>query len=288
MKKLSHAVLVLILILVLALTGCGGGSGGGVTFLSAKQIGGPSETADYESTGLTLTFSADPTTLTADDITVTGATKGALSGTGTTRTLAISNITVANGETVSVAITSPITGSPQTAVVYKMTIAMDYLGGKLAYILQSDDSGYDANVPHGLIMATDNLTIIPPWSRENYKNTLVGTGEGYGTGPANTEKIVAQHVSGTGNYAAGMADEYEADGYTDWFLPSIDEWELIKENYTDLIERGVSFPALIGYWSSSEYSADKVYLAYFNPHSINTGWKNNTGSNGYVRPVRLF
>ena len=92
-----------------------------VTFVSAEQIGGTEGTAD--STGLTLTFSADPTTLTVDNITVTGATKGTLSGSGTTRTLAISGITVGNGETVSVAIANPsgytIIGSPKTAVVYK-------------------------------------------------------------------------------------------------------------------------------------------------------------------------
>ncbi len=75
-------------------------------------------------TGLTLTFSADPKTLSIDNITVTGATKGALSSEGATRRLVISNITVANGATVSVSITSPagysITGTPQTAVVYKL------------------------------------------------------------------------------------------------------------------------------------------------------------------------
>ena len=47
---------------------------------------------------------------------------------GTTRTLAISNISVSNGETVSVTITSPagftITGSPQTAVVYKSPVVI--------------------------------------------------------------------------------------------------------------------------------------------------------------------
>ena len=95
-----------------------------ITFLSATQIGGTSGTAN--SRGLILNFSADPTTLTAGNITVTGATKGALSGTGATRTLAISNITVANGETVSVEITRAvgylITGSPKTAVVYKALI----------------------------------------------------------------------------------------------------------------------------------------------------------------------
>ncbi len=95
-----------------------------VTFNSAVQSGGTSSTAD--STGLTLTFSVDPTTLAASDITVTGATKGVLSGTGTTRSLVISAITVGNGETVSVAIASPsgfsISGSPKTAVVYKDTL----------------------------------------------------------------------------------------------------------------------------------------------------------------------
>lgn len=92
-----------------------------VVFQSAVQTGGVSGTTT--STALTLTFSVDPTTLTADNITVTGATKGALSGSGTTRSLAISDITVANGATVSVTITSPvgyaISGSPKTALVYK-------------------------------------------------------------------------------------------------------------------------------------------------------------------------
>jgi formylglycine-generating enzyme required for sulfatase activity len=94
-----------------------------VTFESAVQTGGTSGTVS--STGLTLAFSADPTTLTAQHITVNGVTKGALTGSGTTRTLGISNITVGNGETVSVAIANPdgfaISGLLQTAVVYKDT-----------------------------------------------------------------------------------------------------------------------------------------------------------------------
>jgi hypothetical protein len=73
-----------------------------------------------------LTFDVDPETLTADDITITGATKGALSGSGTTRTIGISDIVVDDGETVSVAVTSPdgfaVTGSPQYAVVYRADI----------------------------------------------------------------------------------------------------------------------------------------------------------------------
>lgn len=93
-----------------------------VIFSGVTQVGGV--TNSITTTSLTLTFNADPTTLTKDNITVIGATAGALTGSGTTRTLAISGITVANGETVSVSVSNPsgfaITGSPKTAVVYRM------------------------------------------------------------------------------------------------------------------------------------------------------------------------
>jgi len=128
-----------------------------VGFISAEQTGGASGTAD--STALTLTFDVDPAALTVDNITVTGATKGALSGSGTTRSIAISDITVANGATVSVTITSPagysITGSPQTAVVYRefyagyketctgagVSFDVVYVPGGLTFPVGVDDNG---------------------------------------------------------------------------------------------------------------------------------------------------
>jgi hypothetical protein len=56
-----------------------------IVFQSALQTGGTSGTTD--STALTLTFDADPTTLTSDNITVTGAAKGVLTESGTTRSI---------------------------------------------------------------------------------------------------------------------------------------------------------------------------------------------------------
>jgi uncharacterized repeat protein (TIGR02543 family) len=58
-------------------------------------------------TELTLTFDKDPTTLTIGDVAVSGATKGTLSGSGTTRTLGISAITAGDGGDVTVTITNP-------------------------------------------------------------------------------------------------------------------------------------------------------------------------------------
>jgi hypothetical protein len=78
-----------------------------------------------DTTELTLTFSANPTTLALGDITVTGGAKGTLSGSGTTRTLTISNITVGEGEDVTVAIANPvgftITPTSKTVAVHKAT-----------------------------------------------------------------------------------------------------------------------------------------------------------------------
>lgn len=92
-----------------------------VVFSGLTQDGG---TSNYvSSTSLILSFSVDPTTLTVSDIILTGATKGALTGSGLTRSLAISDISVADGATVSVAVASPagfsITNTPLTTVVYK-------------------------------------------------------------------------------------------------------------------------------------------------------------------------
>lgn len=91
-----------------------------VAWSSAVQVGGVPATTD--TSGIVLTFDENPATLLASDITVTGATKGALTGSGTIRHLAISGITVADGETVTIAIANPIgytlTGSPKNVIVY--------------------------------------------------------------------------------------------------------------------------------------------------------------------------
>jgi hypothetical protein len=244
------------------LTGADDGNGGGgitptaVTFESAEQTGGTSGTAD--STGLTLTFDVDPTTLAASDITVTGATKGALSGTGLTRTLAISDITVGNGETVSVAITSPsgydISGSPQTAVVYKVLYAIGDTGPSgVGIVFYVTDGGL-----HGLEAAPADQSTGAAWitggdtrTTEN-GNTLTGIG----TGSANTDAIIAQ--TGHTASAAQICRDYRAAEEGDWFLPSRDELDELYQNRVS-----VGGFASMYYWSSSELSSDAAWAQYF-------------------------
>ncbi len=142
-KKKRNSIIImgtLLAVVLLVTTGCdlagpdanedGDSDSTNIVFQGATQTGGISGTTD--STGLTLSFDGDPSALTADYITITGATKGALSGNGTTRSLGISDITVGNGETLSVTITSPdryaISGSSKTALVYRHNTAIAFWG----------------------------------------------------------------------------------------------------------------------------------------------------------------
>ena len=201
--KLFRFMAMLLVAASIGFTACESDDGGtpdvDVTFISAEQIGGTSGTVD--STGLILTFDVDPTTLTAEDITVTGATKGALTGSGTTRTLTISDITVADGEEVSVSIIgqadSEITGSPQTAVVYRLlAVGMPYQGGIITYILESYDPGYEDGAAHGLIAAAEDINIsgteLFQWGgyKADLDETGYSTGEAIGDGKTNTDTIV--------------------------------------------------------------------------------------------------
>jgi len=110
-----------------------------------------------------------------------------------------------------------------------------------------------------------------------------GTEKGIGTGQSNTTKIVAwlNSYSET-DCAAQLCDALVYGGYSDWFLPSKDELNLM---YTNLKVFGVGGFGGGYYWSSSEAGASFAWLQYFStagqyslPKSFYT----------HVRAIRAF
>jgi len=131
-------------------------------------------------TSLTLSFDSDPGNLSINDITITGATKGLLSGAGTTRTLTISAITVANGANITLAISSPVgyTISPATK-----TVAV-YVGAVMTavtfrYMIANGSQGSASTTTLGLYFSSDpgNLTVNDIEVIGATKNVLIGTGD---------------------------------------------------------------------------------------------------------------
>lgn len=79
-----------------------------------------------------------------------------------------------------------------------------------------------------------------------------------GTGKDNTQTIV--ETLGEGRYAAQLCNDLTIEGYSDWFLPSKDELNLMFENL-----RVADIGGFTGdwYWSSSEGVEWNAYFQNF-------------------------
>ncbi|MFZ3085623.1 MAG: DUF1566 domain-containing protein, partial [Candidatus Hydromicrobium sp.] len=149
-------------------------------------------------------------------------------------------------------------------------------GGRIFYVnpdYETDDWHYLEAAP-----ANTEWTDIQ-WS--NIENASAGaTATAVGTGKANTQTIV--NIQGSGSYAAQLCNDLTLGEYSDWFLPSKDELNLM---YVNLQVSGLGGFASWYYWSSSEYNADLAWYQDFSSgHQLDYG-KN---FNAYVRAARAF
>ena len=139
-----------------------------------------------------------------------------------------------------------------------------YQGGVVFYIFVEADAGYVAGETHGLIAAVADQSSGIQWRNGNTNQTTGATGTAVGTGAANTTTIVTAQGATETSYAAGLAKAYAAGGYTDWFLPSKDELNLMYSN----IGQG-SLLGNIGnfdddyYWSSTEHDYSNAWYMHF-------------------------
>lgn len=164
------------------------------------------------------------------------------------------------------ATTTTILSTITTTKPKNLYIGQYYGGGKIAYIFQYKDSGYDFYEKHGLIVAPTNQSNGIQWYNGVYIITgyigtsTIGTGAigtEIGTGLANTNTIVAKQ--GIGTYAAKLCNDLVLDGYDDWYLPSKDELYQIFLNNSYI----GGFISETSYWSSSESGVQKAWALKF-------------------------
>jgi len=159
-----------------------------------------------------------------------------------------------------------------------MTIAIGktYQGGIIFYV---DGSG-----AHGLVASPKDQSDGITWW--NGSEISIGTSTAVGMGQANTNKIIV--AQGAGDYAASLAANLELNGYSDWFLPSRDELNLM---YTRI---GPGAPApltnvgsfsSVAYWSSSEANNSYAWDQDFGNGYQGNRYKPYVSS---VRAVRAF
>jgi hypothetical protein len=157
-------------------------------------------------------------------------------------------------------------------------------GGGVIFHLWKDAQG----VEHGLIVDKTDLSTSQVWS--NIPTTLIGTSaQSSWDGLSNSNAIAGQvgHLSS----AAALCLNSTNGGQSDWYLPSIQELNMLWNNYYT-VSRSLSQIAgatqlqLAFYWSSTEL--DIGFARTFNFKLVFASWTNKSNAANYVRAVRSF
>ena len=164
------------------------------------------------------------------------------------------------------------------------SIGDPYQGGIIAYLLKSDDAGYEGSQQHGLIVALEDQGGMDVlwWNEVLGDLETKALGNLIGDGLSNTELIVS--IQGEGVYAAKICMDYEVAEnevvYDDWFLPSKGELAEIYENIDELGEFKTT------YWSSTEAERNQ---GAWRQNLFNSAQNVSKKYEPYsVRPIRSF
>jgi hypothetical protein len=164
----------------------------------------------------------------------------------------------------------------------------EQFGGGVIFHLYKDNIG----VEHGLIVALTDQSSAQAWS--NVTITLIGpTAQSPWDGLSNSNAIVGQ--TGHTSSAAKLCLDLVSGGQNDWYLPSIQEFNLLLNNYYAVSKTlsnisgaaQLTFNSVNSYWTSTEYNQSTAFyfLMCTGYLSINAGSKN---SPNYIRAVRTF
>jgi hypothetical protein len=157
-------------------------------------------------------------------------------------------------------------------------------GGGVIFHLWKDSAGLE----HGLMVDKTDFSTSQVWS--NINSTLIGpSAQSIWDGLSNSNAIVGQ--AGHTSSAAALCLNSTNGGQSDWYLPSIQELNMLWNNYytvarslTQISGATQLLPAY--YWSSTEYGGSNAWSFLFNFGSADYG--NSKSYSYYVRAVRAF
>ena len=156
-----------------------------------------------------------------------------------------------------------------------LSTGQEYQGGYIAFL--------DADGEHGLIAAKVDLNQTYVWGCNGKR---LGTSLIYKQGPNNSQLILKNTT--TSNIAAYACDTFNNEGYSDWFLPSLDE---LKYVYNNVFKSGKGGFINSTYTTSSE-GADSTTLTGYSKAILDfSNGKVYEADKSYkcpVRPCRYF
>src|SRR5574344_2034730 len=156
-------------------------------------------------------------------------------------------------------------------------------GGGVIFHLWKDNAG----VEHGLIVALTDQSGSQAWS--DVTLTEIGaSAQSSWDGLSNSNAIVGQ--AGHTSSAAKLCLDLVSGGQSDWYLPSIQELNMLWNNYYTVarVLSQISGAAQLSnsfYWSSSENYLNFAWYFVFGNGGTSSNYKTNAGC---VRAVRAF
>ena len=144
--------------------------------------------------------------------------------------------------------------------------------------------------------APENTDINAEWSTTDENKEIVGLKTDIGAGKNNTNLIIQGFKNIDANAtAAEYCAALDVNGFTDWFLPSKDELNLM---YVNLYQKGlggfapIPFDEFAGWWRSESYRSssqedyDGAMYQNFDDIGIQRYWRKHYDLR--VRPARAF